>query len=179
MRLATAPPKAQISRMDGPALYDTDILAWTEEQAAALRALAGRRDLPNALDLENVIEEIESVGRSQFHAVESRLRLMLEHLLKLASAPEAPARGHWVDEVLHWQAELLSLISPSMHQRIELDQQWRRACRLAERSLAAHGDRLSPGLPEACPFTLADFLVEDFDPDAALGRLTRPQPSPP
>lgn len=174
MMLAAAPRRPQIRRMDGPALYDTDIFAWTEEQAAALRALAGRRDLPNALDLENVIEEIESVGRSQFNAVESRLRLILEHLLKLASAPEAAARGHWIDEILNWHRDLQQSMTPSMRPRLDLELQWRRACRDAGRSLATQGDRLAPGLPAACPLTLADFLVEDFDPDAALARLTPP-----
>ena len=51
-------------------LYDEDILVWSEQQAAALRSLASRRDLPNELDLANVIEEIEDVGRSEFHAVD-------------------------------------------------------------------------------------------------------------
>ena len=46
-------------------LYDEDILIWSEQQAAALRSLASRRDLPNELDLANVIEEIEDAGRSR------------------------------------------------------------------------------------------------------------------
>ncbi|GEM_PF-5947827 len=46
-------------------LYDTDILAWSEQQAAVLRALAVRHDLPNDLDLSHVAEEIEDLGLSQ------------------------------------------------------------------------------------------------------------------
>ena len=49
-------------------LYDEDILVWSEQQAAALRSLATRHDLPNELDLANVVEEIEDVGRSDLHA---------------------------------------------------------------------------------------------------------------
>ena len=37
--------------------YDEDILIWSERQAAALRSLATRRDLPNDLDLANVVED--------------------------------------------------------------------------------------------------------------------------
>jgi hypothetical protein len=48
-------------------LYDIDILAWSEQQAEALRSLTGRRDLPNPLDLSHVVEEIEDVGLSQMH----------------------------------------------------------------------------------------------------------------
>ena len=51
--------------MGDRSLYDEDILVWSEQQAAALRSMASRRDLPNELDLANVIEEIEDVGRSE------------------------------------------------------------------------------------------------------------------
>src|SRR3954470_14023612 len=84
-------------RMGEASLYETDILAWTEEQAAALRALAGRPDLPNALDLPNVIEEIEALGRTELKAATSPIRLILEHLVKLAADPDAPARLHWIE----------------------------------------------------------------------------------
>jgi hypothetical protein len=45
-------------------LYDEDILIWSEQQAAALRSLTTRHDLPNELDLANVIEEIEDGGEA-------------------------------------------------------------------------------------------------------------------
>src|SRR3954447_26417050 len=85
---------ASVSRypavMDRRSLYEDDIYAWAQEQAGVLRRLAEtRRDLPNELDLENVAEEIEDVGKSELSNVESFIRLILIHLLKLASAPES------------------------------------------------------------------------------------------
>ena len=63
--------------MSGPTLYDEDILLWSEQQGAAIRKLgATTRHLPNELDIENVAEEIESVGRSELAAVKSYLRLI-------------------------------------------------------------------------------------------------------
>jgi hypothetical protein len=53
--------------------YDTDILTWSEHQAELLRRLAAGERVNNEVDWENVIEEIESVGKEQLHAVESRL----------------------------------------------------------------------------------------------------------
>ena len=44
-------------------LYQTDYYAWTKEQAAALRAMAVAR-VNSTLDLENLAEEVESLGRS-------------------------------------------------------------------------------------------------------------------
>ena len=80
--------------MGDRSLYDEDILIWSEQQAAALRSLAVRRDLPNELDLANVIEEIEDVGRSEFHTVESLVEQYPDHIsLLLAADPDAPAKS--------------------------------------------------------------------------------------
>ena len=79
--------------------YDDDIVLWSEQQAEIIRRLsATRRDLPNELDVENVAEEIESVGRSETAAVESFLRLLLLHVIKIASASEVEVAAHWYDE---------------------------------------------------------------------------------
>jgi len=58
-------------------LYDTDFYGWTQQQADALRTgnLAG-------VDLDNLIEEIESMGRSEKRELESRIEVLLMHLLK-------------------------------------------------------------------------------------------------
>jgi hypothetical protein len=149
--------------MGEPSLYETDILAWTEEQAAALRALASRRDLPNELDLGNLVEEVEALGRSQLNAVESRIRLILGHLAKAVSDPGSPALRHWRTECAVWQDDLLQAISPSMHQRLDMDRIWRRALREAELALDEHDATLHPRLRGALPPALAELLDPGFD----------------
>jgi hypothetical protein len=150
--------------MGDRSLYDTDILAWSEQQAAALRGLAGRRDLPNALDLENLTEEVESVGRSQLAAVESRIRLILAHLAKAVSSPPgAPALRHWRTECVTWQGDLLQLLSPSMLGRLDLERLWRLARREAAAALDEHDETMHPGLGREPPVALPDLLDEDFD----------------
>ena len=54
-------------------LYQTDYYAWTRQQAAELRALAARR-VDTKLDLENLAEEVESLGRSDLNTVRSQVR---------------------------------------------------------------------------------------------------------
>ena len=69
-------------------LYDDDIVLWSEEQAEVIRRLGRtRRDLPNDLDIDNVAEEIESVGRSEMASMESFLRLLMLRLIKIAWCP--------------------------------------------------------------------------------------------
>jgi hypothetical protein len=58
-------------------LYESDFLLWTLEIAAKLKA----RDFEH-LDIENLIEEIEDLGKSEKREVRSRLKVLLEHLLK-------------------------------------------------------------------------------------------------
>lgn len=63
--------------MTTPSLYDRDTLLWVEDTVAKLKS----GDFVN-LDLENLIEEVESLGRSQKKELKSRLLVLLEHLLK-------------------------------------------------------------------------------------------------
>jgi pyridoxine/pyridoxamine 5'-phosphate oxidase len=63
-------------------LYDTDIVAWASEQAQLLR---GRQCL--ALDIENLAEEIEDVGKSVQRELSSRVAVLLAHLLKWKYQP--------------------------------------------------------------------------------------------
>lgn len=58
-------------------LYETDFLLWTEETVAKLKA----KDFDH-VDLENLIEEIESLGKSDKKEIKSRLTTLIVHLLK-------------------------------------------------------------------------------------------------
>ena len=106
--------------MDDSGLYDTDILIWSDRQAAALRGLAARRDLPNELDLANVIEEIEDVGRREINAATSYVRLILGHVAKGWADPRSRAMRHWAADVGNWRNELLQHMTPSMRDRIDM-----------------------------------------------------------
>jgi hypothetical protein len=75
-------------------LYDTDIVAWAEQQVDELRRFAETAS-SNAIDWDNVIEEVASVGRSELSSVERYLVLVLAHLLKWLSVPEVQAARGW------------------------------------------------------------------------------------
>jgi hypothetical protein len=79
--------------------YDTDILQWSEHQAALLRrAAAGERVNEAELDWANIAEEVEDVGKSELRAVASHLVQALLHDLKAEAWPLS-------SEVPHWRAE--------------------------------------------------------------------------
>ena len=92
-------------------LYEQDFLLWSEDTAAKLRA----RDFEN-LDLENLIEEVESLGRSDRKELLSRLVVIFEHLLKRLYV-QLPEDYHgWERTVRTQRTDLRFLIksSPSL-----------------------------------------------------------------
>ncbi len=94
------------------------ILAWREQQAALLRRLAlGER----GVDWENVVEEVESVGRREPKAVSALLEQALLRAQKLAAWPESPAANHWCTEPAALLAAARRRHEPGMRQRIDLD----------------------------------------------------------
>jgi Domain of unknown function DUF29 len=162
--------------MGSTMLYDEDILAWSEQQAAALRTLAERRDLPNQLDLANVVEEIEDVGKSEFRAVRSLIRNILVHLILLWADPDAPAIRGWRGEITTWHGDLLDQITPSMRSRLDLQPLWHSAVRVASARLedwdadkAATARAALAG--SSCPFDTPSLCAEELDIPAALARL--------
>jgi hypothetical protein len=160
-------------------LYESDILAWSEQQADALRQLGARSDLPNALDLARVVDEIEDVGQSELNAVKSFIRLVLGHAIKCLAASNAPRVRHWHAEIGNWQSELADRVSPSMRRRIDLDVLWGRAVRQAELDLLEHeSDATAIASVVAlrgtrCPIPLDDLLAEPAGLVALIEQATR------
>jgi len=137
-------------------LYDTDILAWSHDQANLLRRL-GRGERVNDVDWTNLAEEIEALGRSELHAVESLLTLMLMHLLKLRAWPDSEACNHWRGEIVGFQHEANKHFTPSMAQKIGVDGLY--AFGIKRLRTEAPNTRF----PAENPFTLDHLLKEDWD----------------
>ena len=138
--------------------YETDILDWSEHQAALLRRLAAGEQVNAEIDWENVVEEIESVGRDQLHAVQSLLRQSLIHMLKAEAWPESRDAPVWRADANNFRSQAADRFVPSMRQRVDLA----RVYRQARRAVPAKIDGMAPlPLPDACPVSLDELLSED------------------
>jgi hypothetical protein len=160
-------------------LYDEDILLWSEQQAEVIRKLGRTRaDVPNELDIENVAEEIESVGRSELAAVKSYIRLIFVHLIKLVVEAGSETARHWRSEIAAFHSDMTGRYAPSMRQRIDIDELWRSA---REQSMLAYEgaqqDRVA-ALPVDSVFALDDLLGERIDSLALVQRLASADRSP-
>jgi hypothetical protein len=159
--------------VDNVSDYDDDIIAWSERQAALLRALAGTvQGLPNDLDLLNIAEEIEDVGKSVVRAARSQIRLIFVHLIKASAVRNTQVIGHWRAEAATFHAQLLDERTLSLHRHVDVDREWERAVKLAREQLKANGDPPPSRPSRLSPFSFDDLVVDDFDFDAAVARLT-------
>jgi uncharacterized protein DUF29 len=102
-------------------LYEDDILLWAERQSDLLRRrAAGELVNDGELDWPNIAEEIEDVGRSQLHGVESLLTQALLHMLKAKSWPSACDVPNWQADARLFRRQARRRFVPSMRQRIDL-----------------------------------------------------------
>ena len=144
------------------ALYDSDVLSWSEQQAEALRRLARGERVNVVVDWPHVIEEIEDVGRSELRACGSLLQQAMVHLLKLHAWPESQSAAHWHGEAGTFLDDAARCFTPSMRQRIDVADLYARALRRATTARDVSGPQR--GLPAACPFTLDEMLAGDIGP---------------
>ena len=140
--------------------YDTDFYAWTQAQAAALRA----KDVA-ALDIEHLAEEVDDLGRSVRHAIISQLERLLLPLLKWHYDPAQDPRRLWHLSILDARHEL----SKHLHENRSLHgypaERLADAYRYARRVAAIETERPLATFPETCPWTVAQVLDEDFWPE--------------
>jgi hypothetical protein len=139
-------------------LYEVDFHAWTREQAELLRARQWER-----LDLENLAEEIESLGRQQRQELRNRLSILLAHLLKWHYQSSLRSRS-WSATIRVQRMDIAELLedNPGLQPYLEeaLGKAYRKGVELAI-SETGLPRRL---FPADCPYTLAEILNDRFYP---------------
>jgi hypothetical protein len=138
--------------------YEDDLLAWTQEQAALLRAHA-----VDDIDWENLAEEIESMGRRDRRELKSRLTVILLHLLKWQAQPDQ--RGtNWRKTLRTQRREIRDLLQQSPSLRREVPGLLRDAYPDAVKDAVDETGLRADAFPAACPYTPDDVLDEDHLP---------------
>jgi len=136
-------------------LYDDDILLWSERQSDLLRRIAAGEPVNERPDWVNIIEEVESVGREQLHAVESLLLQALLHMLKAEGWPLSRDAENWRADARGFRAQARRRFAPSMRQTIDLAGIYDDA----RNALPATMDGQPPQpVSQTCPMTLDELL---------------------
>ncbi|MGH6943871.1 MAG: DUF29 domain-containing protein [Geminicoccaceae bacterium] len=142
-------------------LYEEDFYVWTEVQAGLLR-----EQRFDALDLANLIEEVEALGRAERSRVLNNASIIIEHLLKLRHSPASEPRSGWIDTVLEHRDRLEFDLTPRLCRILEedLSRVYAITRRRTERRLRNHGEQAAAdALPTTCPYTL-DQITGDWWP---------------
>ncbi|MDY7014644.1 MAG: DUF29 domain-containing protein [Cyanobacteriota bacterium] len=139
-------------------LYEIDFYAWTQEQAKFLK-----HQQWNQLDLPNLIEEIESLGKQQRAELRNRLKVLLGHLLKWEYQASKRSRS-WLSTIRIQRFDIVELLeeNPSLKPYLQ------EALQLAytKGKALASGETNLPlkTFPTSCPYPLEEILSDRFYP---------------
>jgi Domain of unknown function DUF29 len=138
------------------ASYERDFYSWSLEQARLVRE--GRWD---AVDRENVAEEIESLGREQFNKLASALRVLMLHMLKWDHQPELRSRS-WVLSIEAQRLELEDVVADNPGLRPRIPEAMARGYRMARLEAARETGIAKESFPETCPYAWNDIVARVF-----------------
>jgi len=139
-------------------LYNQDFYAWTKQQASLLQA-----EELEQLDIPNLIEEIESMGKSQRRELDSRLTILLMHLLKLQQRPTYSGNS-WYSTVDTQRREIGLVLRDSPSLRCEVLDGIAYAYPRARKDAARETKSALATFPTDCPWTVEEILDEDWLP---------------
>jgi hypothetical protein len=142
--------------------YQTDFYGWTQEQAALLKA--GRL---NKLDVENLIEELEAMGRSEKRALESRLAVLLTHLLKWQYQSERRGKS-WNFTIGEQRRKINKLMLQNPALRAELPAIIGDAYEDAIYQASYETGINAAVFPKSCPWPFDCFIDAAFFPDLEI-----------
>ncbi len=138
---------------------DDDFALWAAEQAALLSS--GRLD---RVDIENVVGELEYLGNSQKSEIESRLKVLLTHLLKWQFQP-AQRTNSWTATLIEQRTEIAEVIrrSPSL-KHYPAQALGSRTYEIAMLRASGETGLARSSFPQSCPYTIEQILDPDFLP---------------
>lgn len=142
-------------------IYQIDEYLWLEETIKILR-----ENRLEELDLDNLIEELESLGKRDFNKVRSLLRQIIIHLLLLAYWQEERERNyrHWQGEVTAFRADLSDLLTTTLKNKLNenLASIYQTALKIVLQKTGLSQDTI----PENCPYSFEQLLDDSWYPEA-------------
>jgi hypothetical protein len=139
-------------------LYEADFYAWTQEQATLLR-----NQKWSQLDLPNLVEEIEALGKQQRQELRNRLSILLGHLLKWQYQPQHRSRS-WLATLRIQRRDISRLLKENPSLKPYLDDALKAAYENSRDLAMAETDLPKQTFPSNCPYSLVEILDDRFYP---------------
>lgn len=140
-------------------LYQTDYSEWIKATVEKLRS----RDYNN-VDWENLIEEIEDMGRNDRRSLKSNFIVVLLHLLKWQFQPDRRS-GSWEGSIIEHRRRVREAIEESPSLQPYLENIFAECYTQAVKQAKAETRLPLETFPQQCPYQLADVLNDDFLPE--------------
>ncbi|MBN3898909.1 MAG: DUF29 domain-containing protein [Nostoc sp. NOS(2021)] len=144
--------------MPSPSLYETDFYAWTEEQVTLLR-----NEQWSQIDRQNLIEEIQSLGKQQRQELRNRLSVLIGHLLKWQYQSGRRSRS-WLATLRIQRLDIAELLEDNPSLKPYLEQALRKAYLKGVELAVGETDLPKRTFPVECPYSLPEILDYDFYP---------------
>jgi len=138
--------------------YEQDFHAWSQEQVELLRA---RRYAD--LDLDHLIEELESMGARERRELTNRLKVLLAHLLKWQFQPERRGAG-WEATIKEQRLSIEDLLDDNPSLRPAVAERLPRAYQLARLLAVKETGLMEASFPQQCPYSATETLDLSFYP---------------
>lgn len=139
--------------------YEKDFYSWTIHNAKLLRE--GKL---SEVDIENIAEEIESMGKSEKRELISRLAILMAHLLKWKFQSGRRSKS-WTLTIKNQRMELNDLLEESPSLKKELEGKFNHAYEKAILIAAEQAGIDEEKFPRKPPFTLKECLKASYLPD--------------
>jgi Domain of unknown function DUF29 len=143
-------------KADRQTLYETDYLQWIETTVEKFR----NHDYGN-VDWENLIEEMEDMGRSERRSMESNLIVVLLHLLKWQYQPECRS-GSWESSIIEHRRRIKKALKESPSLKPYLESIFGECYIEAVKQARAETGLPIETFPTHCPYELATVLDDEF-----------------
>ena len=135
-----------------PSQYEADFYQWSLEQAHLLRSGEWK-----AVDVEHLAEEIEDMGKSLRREWESRLKVLIVHLLKWVFQPELRGMS-WQWTIQEQRDQLHELLADNPSLKNQMTASLERTYPRAVKRTALETSLIEETFPTECPFRLEDIL---------------------
>ncbi len=146
-------------------LYEQDFYAWTQQQVKILGAHRWED-----LDLANLIEEIESLGRQQRQELRNRLSILIAHLLKWQFQQQKRSRS-WLATIRIQRIDIMDLLEDNPSLKPYLEEALERAYKKAIALAVKETNLPNKTFPSQCPYIFTDILDASFYPGEASNLL--------
>lgn len=140
-------------------LYDQDFYAWTQEQAKLIKEKAFDK-----LDITHLFEEVESMGASEVRELESRLDVLITHLLKWKHQPNLQSRS-WLLTIKEQRLKIKRRLKKMPSLKSALPEIFVESYEDAIYSAARETGLDEKIFPKSCEWTIEQVLNDEFLPN--------------